>query len=280
MQSDKQEELTEPDWVISTTCWPSHIFFDLNRQCLELRRKQHFHKDQPLELTDFLSEGENVLRISFPPVEQNLKPGYKYVMAIEIVETVSHEAASDMIQAMRHHPIAKTKEKIQRRLSPSDSDDIIIEDKTLTISLADPFSASRVVVPVRGADCKHLECFDLETWLQTRPQKPPQKGGGPLQKGAEPSLVDGWKCPICGLDARPGSLWVDDYLVGVRQSLLSNGDLRTKAITVTADGKWSPVLEPDDSDDDSPAPQPNGVVNGNVRKQPTPTTVIEILDDD
>ncbi|KAJ4267474.1 hypothetical protein NW762_003581 [Fusarium torreyae] len=280
MQSDKQEELTEPDWVISATCWPSHIFFDLNRQCLELRRKQHFHKDQPLELTDFLSEGENTLRISFPPVEQNLKPGYKYVMAIEIIETVSHEAASDMIQAMRHDPTVKTKEKIQRRLSPSDSDDIIIEDKTLTISLADPFSASRFVVPVRGADCKHLECFDLETWLQTRPQKPPQKGGGPLQKGAEPSLVDVWKCPICGLDARPSSLWVDDYLAGVRQSLLGSGDLRTKAITVTADGKWSPVLEPDDSDDDSPAPQPNGVVNGNVRKQPTPTAVIEILDDD
>ncbi|CAJ0539737.1 Ff.00g072020.m01.CDS01 [Fusarium sp. VM40] len=285
MQPETKPDPSESDWVISATSWPNHIFFDINQKCLELRRKQHFSKDQPLELTDFLVQGENILRVSFPAVEQNLKPGYKCFMAIEIVETISHDAVHNVIQSLRHIPAEETRDKIQRRIRPPDSDDLIIEDDTLTISLADPFSATRCVVPVRGSRCKHLECFDLDTWLQTRPQKPTQKGGGSQQKGDEPSMADAWKCPICGLDARPVSLWVDEYLAGVRKSLLGNGDMRTKSIVVTADGKWSAVLEPDDSDDDSPAPQSRDTVNGDAGKHSrpsvaTPTNVIEILDDD
>ncbi|KAM0414889.1 hypothetical protein ACHAPD_006072 [Fusarium lateritium] len=176
--------------------------------------------------------------------------------------------------------------RIKRRLQPSDSDDIIIEDETLTISLADPFSATRFKDPVRGSQCKHLECFDLETWLQTRPPKPEQIGGGPKQQGGEPSMVDVWRCPICSLDARPSSLWIDGYFAGVRRSLIGIGDMRTKSISVTANGRWAPVLAADDTDDENtPAPQPRNTVNGNAVKQPRPSvttapTVIEILDDD
>jgi hypothetical protein len=172
-------------------------------------------------------------------------------------------------------------------LQPSDSDDIIINDETLTISLADPFSATRFTDPVRGSQCKHLECFDLETWLQTRPPKPERIGGGPEQKGGEPSMVDVWRCPICSLDARPVSLWIDEYFAGVRRSLVSNGDMRTKTISVTANGQWVPVLDADDTADKSkPGLQPRNTASDNAGKRLRPSsvttapTVIEILDDD
>ncbi|GKU16132.1 unnamed protein product [Fusarium langsethiae] len=286
MLPETQSPPTESDWVVTVTSWPSHIFFEVNKKRLELRRKQHFNKDQPLELTDFLLEGENSLRISYPLVGQNMTPGFKYFIAIEIVETISHDAVRNMIKSIRRSSADKTMAKIQRRLRPSDSDDIIIEDETLTISLADPFSATRFTEPVRGVQCKHLECFDLETWLQTRPPKPSQKGGGPQQQGGEPSMVDVWKCPICSLDARPVSLWIDEYFVGVRQSLVGSGDMQTKSITVSANGRWAPVLDADDTDDDStPAPRPRSTVNGNAGKSRTFSVtaapdVIEILDDD
>ncbi|KAF5650990.1 hypothetical protein F52700_225 [Fusarium sp. NRRL 52700] len=281
VQPETKAEPCESEWVTSATYWPSHIFFDLNSKSLELRRKQHFHKDQPLELTDFLVEGENKMTISYPAVEQNSKPGYKHFMAIEIVETMSHGAITDLIQS-RHFPAEETRYKIIRRLRPSDSDDIIVQDETLPISLADPFSKQRVAVPVRGGQCKHLECFDLETFLGTRSGKEPQKGGGPQQQGEEPSLVDRWGCPICGLDARPISLLVDDYLVTVRRSLISNGDTRTRNIKVAPDGAWSAVWEPEESDDDSPAPQSKGSVYGHASRQPRPppTPVIDISDDE
>ncbi|KAF5011408.1 hypothetical protein FDECE_2471 [Fusarium decemcellulare] len=281
---EREVKVDEADWVLQATHWPPYIFFNLNNQCMELRRKQHFHKDQPLELTDFLSEGENTLKISFPHVPQNLKSGYRYFLAVEVVGTISHESAKNVIEGSRRIPMDNTRRQVQRRLRPSDSDDIIIEDETLTVSLADPFSSTRTNVPVRGAQCKHLECFDLETWLQTRPQKPPQKGGGSSHKGAEPSMVDVWKCPICGLDARPTSLWVDDYIAGVGQSLIAKGDMRTKRISITSDGNWSAIQEPDDSDDESPAPKSAVVANGIARRSASttmaPATVIEIIDDD
>ncbi|KAM5376863.1 hypothetical protein ACJZ2D_005350 [Fusarium nematophilum] len=284
VRPDKEMELNEADWVISATHWPSHIFFDFNSHCMGLRRKQHFHKDQPLELTDFLSTGENTLRISFPRIPQNTKPGFRYFVAVEIVETVSHDSAKNLIETTRRIPLEETKRKAQRRLRPSDSDDVIIADENLTISLADPFSASRFNVPVRGSNCKHIECFDLETWLTTRPRKPAQKGGGPSRKGEEPSLVDVWKCPICGLDARPTSLWVDEYLARVGQELLAHDDKRTRTITVNADGDWNAVPEPDDSEDESPGPRPAPVVNGSAKRSRSatagPPQVIEILDDD
>ncbi|KAI8718646.1 SP-RING-type domain-containing protein [Fusarium sp. LHS14.1] len=284
-RSVKETVVQEADWVLAAAQWPPYIFFDLNHTCMELRRKQHFHKDQPMELTDFLIEGENILRFSFPQTSQNQKLSVKYFMAVEIVETISHDSVMKMIETGRRIPMEDTKRKIQGRLRGSDSDDVIIEDETLSVSLADPFSATRFDIPVRGANCQHLECFDLETWLQTRPQKPAQQGGGALQVGEEPSLVDVWKCPICGQDARPSSLWVDDYLVGVRQALMANGDTRTKAITIDATGSWCVVEEPDDTDDDeSPAPRPLTVSKRDTRRSestmPARPTMIEILDDD
>ncbi|KAL6363650.1 hypothetical protein LRP88_03072 [Fusarium phalaenopsidis] len=284
-RSAKETVIQEADWVLAAAQWPPYIFFDLNRTCMELRRKQHFHKDQPMELTDFLVEGENSLRLSFPQNPQNQRLSVKYFLAVEIVETISHDSAMKMIETGRRIPMEDTRRKIQGRLRGSDSDDVIVEDETLTVSLADPFSATRFNIPVRGAHCQHLECFDLETWLQTRPQKPAQQGGGASQVGDEPSLVDVWKCPICGQDARPSSLWVDDYLVGVRQALVANGDTRTKAITIDATGVWCAVEEPDDSDDDeSPGPRPPTVAKRDTRRSesimPARATVIEILDDD
>ena len=99
--------------------------------------------------------------------------------------------------------------------------------------------------------CKHIECFDLDIWLHTRRGKSSYDAG-------EPSLVDDWKCPICGLDARPVSLQIDDYFSAVRQKLVEDGCGNTKKIRIKADGSWTAVQEPDehgDEDDERPGPQ-------------------------
>ncbi|KAH6985666.1 hypothetical protein BKA56DRAFT_613100 [Ilyonectria sp. MPI-CAGE-AT-0026] len=282
MRPDWEIEVEAADWAVSACYWPKHVFIDVNGHVMGLSRKQHFHKDLPLELTDILVLGPNTIRISLPLVaENNARVGHKYFVAIELVETRSHGSLRAMIENFQHTSMDETRNKLIRRLRPSASDDIIVEDETLLVSLADPFSASMVEIPVRGVDCLHLECFDLETWLQTRPSKPAQKGGGSSQNGEEPSMVDVWKCPICDLDARPMSLRIDDYFVQVRHELVARGETNTKAITVAADGKWTAVEEPDDSDDETPAPIQARVTNGDGgKKKSTPTaSVIEILDD-
>ena len=278
LRPEDEEGLKESEWVISATHWPENIFLELNDHLMEVRRKQHFNKDMPLELTDFLRQGENIVRICLPPARGNSTKGYKYIIGVEVVETRSHDSLLTMIKSQRVSA-DETLQKIQQRLCPSDSDDLIIEDETLSVSIADPFSSAMFEVPIRGADCKHLECFDLETWLQTRPLKP-KLNGGKRSIGGEPSLVDVWKCPICSLDARPPSLQIDEFFVQVRKTLLEQNEPGVKSITINANGTWNPVQEPDDVEEDEPGPS-NGQANGDRTgtKKPSTSSVIEILDD-
>jgi hypothetical protein len=57
-------------------------------------------------------------------------------------------------------------------------------------------------------------------------------------------MVDVWKCPLCGADARPYSLRLDEFLVTVRAELEKQNNLDVKAILVAADGTWRPKPEP------------------------------------
>jgi hypothetical protein len=53
-------------------------------------------------------------------------------------------------------------------------------------------------------------------------------------------MVDVWKCPICGGDARPYTLQVDNFFVDVRAKLADDNNLGVKAIWISADGSWRP----------------------------------------
>ncbi|KAF7552633.1 hypothetical protein G7046_g7349 [Stylonectria norvegica] len=247
--------INEREWAMLPTYWPEHIMIQFNGKALETRRKQHFHTDLPLELTDYIVVGENVVKISLPLVPLNIKAGFTFFVAVEVVETQSHTSIRKHVQDMGRIPAKETVCEVRRRLKPSGSDDIIIEGETLPVSLKDPFSAVIFDVPVRGVSCRHLECFDLETWLQTRPAKPAPVGSA--REGAEPSMVDVWKCPICNLDARPNSLLVDEFFVHVRKTLVQRGEARVTKITMAADGTWKSVQvqeTADDSDDEVAGP--------------------------
>jgi hypothetical protein len=98
-----------------------------------------------------------------------------------------------------------------------------------------------------------MECFDLETWLNTRPIKQAIKNGQQFvctsPKRLELSDPDKWKCPICFGDARPRSLRINSFLLGVRRQLEEQNKLETKSILVGVDGTWRPVVEPTDDED-------------------------------
>ncbi|KAH8742696.1 hypothetical protein F5883DRAFT_366563, partial [Diaporthe sp. PMI_573] len=95
-----------------------------------------------------------------------------------------------------------------------DEDGIAVIDRSgvtvseLSIDLTDPFSASIFSIPAHGLACTHMECFDLETWLNTRPIKQAINNGPQY-----------WECHICFGDARPRSLRIDSFLVSVRKKL-------------------------------------------------------------
>lgn len=48
------------------------------------------------------------------------------------------------------------------------------------VSLRCPITFNRINLPARGQDCKHLQCFDLESYLRLNGDR-----------------GSGWKCPVC-----------------------------------------------------------------------------------
>ncbi|KAI0974169.1 hypothetical protein F4678DRAFT_486665 [Xylaria arbuscula] len=283
----KTEYISQHVWVTSETTWPGHVFMSLNDKIIEVKRKQHHSKDLPVELSSFVQLGVNTLSISVPAQDEERKQQTPY-LAVEIVEVLSHSAIVQMVHSSGSRPASETREVIQKRLAGSvsnlggDDDDLEMANDGISIDLADPFTATIFEVPVRGKACKHLECFDLENWLNTRlGKKSPCNCGDPRCKcPKEPSYVDKWKCPFCDGDARPYSLYIDEYLVEVRARLRQANQLRTKSITVYADGSWK-ANDPAGDDDSDTESDDNGAraTSKAISRPSIPQNVIELDDE-
>jgi len=54
-----------------------------------------------------------------------------------------------------------------------------VEQTALKVSIKCPITFKRITLPARGHDCKHIQCFDLESYLQLN-----------CERGS-------WRCPVC-----------------------------------------------------------------------------------
>ncbi|KAI0201908.1 hypothetical protein F4808DRAFT_87788 [Astrocystis sublimbata] len=264
-------------WVTCETAWPEHIFLKLNDDTVEVKRKQHHSKDSAADVTSFVRSGSNSLQIFV--MKSSTQRNYVPYVAVEVVEVLSHSSVLHMVKQYESIPATATRDVIRKRLvgnSPNQGggdDDVEVPNDGISIDLADPFTSTIFQVPVRGKTCTHLECFDLEIWLNTRL-------GKKSLNATEPSFVDKWKCPLCDGDARSYNLRIDEFLVEVRQSLEQSSLLKTKSITVSADGSWKANYNPDN--DDSDPDSDDGGTRATSRaasKSSVPRTVIELDDD-
>ncbi|KAK1756820.1 zinc finger MIZ domain-containing protein 2 [Echria macrotheca] len=263
---------SEQEWVTLDVKWPQSIWIVCNGTPLEIRRQSHNGKDLAVELTDVIQSGQN--RVDIVVSDKNLETAQNRFVAVELLETLYHSDILNMLWANNVIPEEETLKTIQKRLAgPTDDDGLIFEASDLSIDLADPFSSVIFTVPARGASCTHMECFDLETWLDTRPSKAVKKCFHTLVKCecpdiSEPSMPDRWKCPICNKDARPYSLRIDKFLLKVREQLEKENKLSAKSMRVKQDGTWTAVVEEDDDVDTDDEDQPRA---GSKRHTPATT---------
>ena len=220
------------EWSVKDVSWPSCCFVKINDVDIEVRRKHHHGKDLPVDLTPHICEGDNSITIALLCGEQEKKVK-RYAMAVEIVE-VGDQTRVDSAPT----PLAagESLRSITQALTKSyggtanDDDEVEVVDSHISIDLFDPFMARIFDIPVRGKACTHRECFDLQTFFQTRKSR---------VKG-EPTSPDEWKCPICKKDARPQCLIVDCFLQTVRDVLVTSGAAAdARAILISSDGSWN-----------------------------------------
>lgn len=227
--------MDEARWVVRNTFWPEQIHMSINGKPCLLSRKQHFHVDLPAEITTDVKSGGNELRVSLPSLSKN-ETEHDYCIAVEQIIIQDYTSVWQGVNNNPHVSVETTQGKIKDMLGPHIDGEIALVGRTSNISVCDPMSAKICNTPVHGADCKHLECFDLENWLRSRPTKPGSSH-------SEPCLVDCWGCPVCGADARPSQLRVCDFFVNVSQRLRETGHSETRFIAVDDKGQWQPLVE-------------------------------------
>lgn len=225
----------EHAWVVADTAWIPYSSFSFNGTSLEQRKKIHNGKDLPIDITSLMREGENVLEVAVL-ARPNDRTHLNYFVAVEVLDIQDHDSIKQQCLDKNRISAAQVLQGIKTKLSGTvlddDDDEIAIVQSSLTINLFDPFSASKMCdIPVRSKVCLHNDCFDLETFLQTRPRK------------GDVSVPDRWRCPICNADARPHLLLVDGFLEDVRKTLEAQGLQQTRAILVQQDGTWAPKAE-------------------------------------
>lgn len=263
----RNRQVTEAEWAILDTCWPLNIFINLNGSVVSVRRKAHNGRDLAADVTSIVCVGTNILQVAIPEPGSLSAETPPHVMGVEVIKTERHGEVVGQILGRGFRQASTTVDEIRRRLATApgdgdddddgdndDDDDFAVVQADLSVDLADPFSAKVFETPVRGSSCLHMECFDLANWLNTRPSnsgsKCQHRFSCKCNKMLEPTLPDKWRCPICSQDARPKSLRVDGFLVGVREQLEKDGALdRARSIRVAPDGTWRPILQETDDDE-------------------------------
>ena len=162
----------DEQWAVADNSWIQWSTFSLNGHPLEFRKKLHYGKDLPIDLTPLVTKGENILDVSV--MSNSDDHNYRnYLIAAEFLGVMTRQSID---KRLREKTVdAQTViGNIKRKLSGSltDNDEIVLMESTLTVNLRDPFSASKICdTPVRGKTCLHNDCFDLDTFLETRPKK-------------------------------------------------------------------------------------------------------------
>lgn len=227
------KRVSKPDdsasWVTADTEWPHHTFYECNGTRLHWRLHMHNGQDLPIDLTHAVKPGSNSLLIS--SVRPANQPANAYAIAIELITMRDEASITSACHSTGLLPAAEAKRELAALFTQGD-DDLVCTDTTIAISLTDPMSGTIWTLPVRSAHCAHRECFDLSSFLLSRPPLTPAP--------APPSAVDVWRCPICAADARPHTLRLDEWMLQIRAELAQRRLLDTSAILVEQSGEWTP----------------------------------------
>ena len=208
------------EWAVADTAWPPSVALGLNCEVLDVRRKPENGRDLPIDISARLHRDRpNQLRTAF--LRPAHGPGFRPVYAIA-VEVLAIADRASILASVASFDRGTTLARIRAALRPADADVEVLSPE-LTLAVTDPYRSRLVAEPARGADCPHLECFDLSVFLDTR--------------APDPCRPEQWRCPICGRDARPARLRRDRWFAEMVDELRAMGREDARAVLVDAEGR-------------------------------------------
>ncbi|XP_038220119.1 zinc finger MIZ domain-containing protein 1 [Zerene cesonia] len=224
------------------TNWPASVQVSVNATPLIIDRGENKTSHKPLYLKEVCQPGRNTIQITVSAC------CCSHLFVLQLVHRPSVRSVLQGLLRKRlltaDHCIAKIKMNFNQTSSSGNSNTNTsnerdsIEQTALKVSLKCPITFKKITLPARGHECKHIQCFDLESYLQLN-----------CERGS-------WRCPVCNKPAQLEGLEVDQYMWGILNTL-NNSDV--DEVTIDSGANWKAakistntgIKQEDDSNDSS-----------------------------
>ncbi|KAL0965188.1 hypothetical protein UPYG_G00277920 [Umbra pygmaea] len=208
------------------TNWPASVQVSVNATPLTIERGDNKTSHKPLYLKQVCQPGRNTIQITVTAC------CCSHLFVLQLVHRPSVRSVLQGLMKKRLLPAEHCVTKIKRNFSsgtipgtPGQNGEDGVEQTAIKVSLKCPITFRRIQLPARGHDCRHIQCFDLESYLQLN-----------CERGT-------WRCPVCNKTALLEGLEVDQYMLGIL-IYIQNSDY--EEITIDPVCGWRPVpIKPD-----------------------------------
>ncbi|KAM6902988.1 zinc finger MIZ domain-containing protein 2 [Xenentodon cancila] len=208
------------------TNWPASVQVSVNATPLSIERGDNKTSHKPLYLKQVCQPGRNTVQITVTAC------CCSHLFVLQLVHRPSVRSVLQGLMKKRLLPAEHCITKIKRNFSsgsipgtPGLNGEDGVEQTAIKVSLKCPITFRRIQLPARGHDCRHIQCFDLESYLQLN-----------CERGT-------WRCPVCNKTALLEGLEVDQYMLGILV-YIQNADY--EEITIDPACGWRPVpVKPD-----------------------------------
>ncbi|NWT06548.1 ZMIZ2 protein, partial [Mionectes macconnelli] len=233
------------------TNWPASVQVSVNATPLTIERGDNKTSHKPLYLKHVCQPGRNTIQITVTAcccvshggvlglggwwLGLQLIPLISLQSHLFVLQLVHRPSVRSVLQGLikkRLLPAEHCITKIKRNFSsgtipgtPGPNGEDGVEQTAIKVSLKCPITFRRIQLPARGHDCRHIQCFDLESYLQLN-----------CERGT-------WRCPVCNKTALLEGLEVDQYMLGI---LIYIQNSEHEEITIDPTCSWKPVpIKPD-----------------------------------
>jgi hypothetical protein len=204
--------------------WPHRLCFSVNgKEVFSVIPAEEGHKrrDLPVEVSSSFAQGANIVNVH---MEDDQVKSFAFALVLVVQRDVK-----DLTKEVKPFRSSKAQAWMQDALAKlqgqgkSTEDDIVCLS-TNKLKLICPITMERVVAPVRGENCQHLQCFGLDAYLTSN-----------LKMGA---FNNRWMCPVCSLSLRPAQLRLDAYVVSILEGTTEDDE----EVTILPDGSWKAAM--------------------------------------
>lgn len=227
--------------------WPQSLTMEANGNevfKVEKPEEGHIRRDVPRNIAPGLKPGRNDLTIK---IEDDYVAGFAmalvhtYPRTVQMIATDIAVHSEEQARARVCSLLSDNWAVKQDEAEEDDEDEIscVISNK---LKLRCPLSFERVVIPVRGETCQHLQCFGLGAYLESNVKMR--------------ALNNRWTCPVCANVLRPRDLRIDGYV----DRVLGETQEHVEEVLIMPEGQYRVIEEerPKAPRIEKPAKRPDG----------------------